>query len=348
LEQVQVRDINFRNSRLVLIAGLVIAMAAPALAFPPGVSTTTTLTAGALSGCVQPLTVSVAASGTPVTSGIVTINDEFNGNAVLLATVALSSSGSANPSVALAAGSHSLTANFAAVAGYAASTSTPAIAVSVATECEFSIALSPSSTATYTLASNTLTLTAGESGSFTITVAPSVEFTSSLTAPMFVTLSCSGLPDGAACSATPENLEILSTTLDSCSSSSPASSCPPTSNMVIQTYAASTTMAVPPTTRGHRSNPVAWAFLLPGTLGLGLAFGARRHKWLIRLSLVIFIGLVTVLGATGCNPRYNYEHHGPPTNPATPPGTYNITVTAQSSNGVTAITHSTTFVLVVN
>jgi hypothetical protein len=119
--------------------------------------------------------------------------------------------------------------------------------------------------------------------------------------------------------------------------------------MVIQTYAASTTMAVPPSPPGNRSNPIAWAFLLPGALGLcGLAFGVRRHKWLARLSLVIFVGMVTVLGATGCNPRYYYEHHGPPINPATPPGTYNITVTAQSSNGVTAITHSTTFVLVVN
>jgi hypothetical protein len=330
----------------VLVAGLVIALAVPALAFPPGVSTTTTLTAGTLSGCVQPLTVSVAASGTPVTSGTVNINDEFNGNPVQLATVALSSSGTASPSVALAAGSHSLTASFPGIAGYLASTSSPAIAVSVATECEFTVGVSnfsPSSSA-----ANTLTLTAGQSGSFTITVVPSVEFTSSLTAPMFVTLSCSGLPDGAACSATPENLEILPTTPESCPSGSPASACPPTSNMVIQTYAASTVKATPPTPRGHRSNPIAWAFLLPGTLGLGLAFGVRRHKWLARLSLVIFVGLVTILGATGCNPRYSYEHHGPPTNPATPPGTYNITVTAQSSNGVTAITHSTTFVLVVN
>jgi hypothetical protein len=119
--------------------------------------------------------------------------------------------------------------------------------------------------------------------------------------------------------------------------------------MVIQTYAASNVKASPPTPRNNRSNPIAWAFLLPGALGLGgLAFGARRRKWLIRFSLVAFVGLVTLLGTTGCNPRYYYEHHGPSANPATPAGTYNVTVTAQSSNGVTAITHSTTFVLVVN
>ena len=326
-----------------LIAGLVIALAVPALA---SVSTTTTLTAGTLSGCTQPLTVTVAASGTPVTSGTVVINDQFNGNAVQLASVALSSSGSASLSVDLAAGSHSLTANFTGITGYTASTSSAVTPPSVATECEFTVGVSnfnPSSTA------NTLTLTAGQAGSLTITVVPSVEYSSTLAAPMFITLSCTGLPDGAACSATPENLEILSTTPESCPSGSLPSACPPTSTMVIQTYAASTVKATPPTPRGNRSNPVAWAFLLPGALGLGgLAFGARRRRWLSHLSLVALVGLVTLLGATACNPRYNYEHHGPSTNPATPAGNYTVTVSAQSSNGVTALTHSTTFVLVVN
>jgi hypothetical protein len=93
---------------------------------------------------------------------------------------------------------------------------------------------------------------------------------------------------------------------------------------------------------------VAWAFLLPGALGLGgLAWGVRRRPWLNRLSLLALLGLVTMLGTTACNPRYNYEHHGPPANPATPAGTYTVYVTAQSSNGVTAITNSTTMALTV-
>ena len=329
-----------------LIAGLVIALAAPVLA-STGVPTTTALTAGTLSGCVLPLTVAVTAGGSPVTSGTVNINDEFNGSQVLLATLALGSSGSLSPSVALAAGSHSITAKFTATTGsiYLNSTSS-AVTPTVTTECEFTVGISnfsPASTA------NTLTLTAGQSGSFTITVAPSVDYTSTLTAPMFVTLSCSGLPDGASCSATPENLEILSTTLDSCPSGSPASSCPPTSTMVIQTYAASTVKATPPTKPGNRSNPIAWAFLLPGALGLGgLAFGVRRRAWLSRFLLVALVGLVTLLGTTACNPRYYYLNHGPPINPATPPGSYNVLVTAQASNGVTAVTQTTNIVLVVN
>jgi hypothetical protein len=65
------------------------------------------------------------------------------------------------------------------------------------------------------------------------------------------------------------------------------------------------------------------------------------------MSLLALLAFVTVLGTTGCNPRYNFEHHGPPPNPATPAGTYTVTVTAQSSDGVTAITNPTTFALTV-
>jgi hypothetical protein len=50
---------------------------------------------------------------------------------------------------------------------------------------------------------------------------------------------------------------------------------------------------------------------------------------------------------TACAPRYNYFNHGPPHNLPTPSGTYTLLVTAQSSNGVTAITNSTKFALTV-
>ena len=95
-------------------------------------------------------------------------------------------------------------------------------------------------------------------------------------------------------------------------------------------------------------SPIAWALLLPGALGLGsLAWGARRRRWLQRLALLSFIGLVATLGTTGCNPLYYYKNHGPSPNLPTPAGTYTVLVTAQSSNGITATTHSTTIVLTV-
>jgi hypothetical protein len=119
--------------------------------------------------------------------------------------------------------------------------------------------------------------------------------------------------------------------------------------LVVQTQAAGTVTRLnpgAPHTKG--SQPIAWALLLPGALGLGgLAWGARRRAWLCRLSLLALVALVTMLGTTACNPRYYYFNHGPPNNLPTPSGTYTVTVTGQSSNGITAITQNTTMVLTV-
>jgi hypothetical protein len=118
--------------------------------------------------------------------------------------------------------------------------------------------------------------------------------------------------------------------------------------MLLQTTERVTTQVVRPSQLRRGGSSVALAILLPGILGLGgLAWGARRRRWLQRLALVAFVGLVTALGTTACKPLYNYYKHGPTKNPATPSGTYTVTVTGQSSNGVTAITNNTTMVLTV-
>ena len=125
---------------------------------------------------------------------------------------------------------------------------------------------------------------------------------------MFVTLSCSGLPDQSSCTFTPENIEIL-----------PNATAAYTSSMVVQTQQQEGFLARP------RSNGVALAILLPGMLGLGgLAFAVRRRAWLQRLSLLALVALVASLGTTACNARYDYYNHGPPINPATPAGTYTV------------------------
>ena len=99
---------------------------------------------------------------------------------------------------------------------------------------------------------------------------------------------------------------------------------------------------------GTSTHNVAWALLLPGVLGFGgLFFGARRRAWLNRMALVALVGVVMSLGMTGCSPLYRYYQHGPPSPPATPAGTYNVTITAQSSNGVTSISDTTSLVLTV-
>ena len=67
---------------------------------------------------------------------------------------------------------------------------------SPATIPDFSVSVAPA----------TLSLKQGQSGSATVSITPINA--ASLTVPMFVTLSCSGLPDQSACSFTPENIEI--------------------------------------------------------------------------------------------------------------------------------------------
>ena len=311
-----------RRLRLELVAGLGFALAVSA-AHAQSLSTTTTLSADTrdVNGRTQ-ATLSLAVAdenGQPV-SGSVIVKD----NGRQIAGVALTAEGTATSVVTLAPGTHSLTAAYAGSGTYTASVSqaTP-VAAATSTTPDFSVAVSPA----------TLSLTQGESGTTTISVTP--VNASSLTAPMFVTVSCSGLPDQSTCTFTPESVEIL-----------PNATAASTSSMVITTVSGSAANKTAPKPF-RTSSPITWALLLPG-LGLaGLAFGARRRAWLSRLSLLGLVAVVTMLGTTGCNPLYSYKNHGPTANRPTPTGTYTITVAAQSSNGVTATTHTTTLALTV-
>jgi hypothetical protein len=324
LEQVHVRGFVCRGLRLELVAGIGIALAMPAMAIAAestqGLSTQTSLTAETrdLSGRTQAIVhVNVAGEdGLPAT-GAVAIRD----HGVQLAGAALNADGKADLTITLPAGDHSLSAKYVGDATHHPSVSPVAqVQAQVSSTPNFAVSVAPA----------TLSLTAGQSGSITTSITP--QNASALPAPMFITLSCAGLPDQSSCSFTPENLEVL-----------PTSTAALTSSMVILTQASSASLTAHP-----RSNSVAWAILLPGALCFGgLAWGSRRRPWLQRFSVLALLAMVTLLGTTACNPRYDYFNHGPPTNPATPSGTYTVIVTAQSSNGVTAITNSSTLVLTV-
>jgi hypothetical protein len=236
--------------------------------------------------------------------------------------------GRATLAVDLAAGEHSLRAVYLGDATHSGSRSVAAgVHAQASTTPDFSISVSPAS----------ITLPLGQSGSVTASIKP--ENSSALSSPMFVTLSCAGLPDESSCTFTPENIEILPS---SCPDPT-ASSCPIKSTMVVETQ-----LGTGQAKNGvqERGNPANWALVLPGAIGLmGLAW--RRRKGMAGLFAIGLLSLVTMLGTTACNPRYNYFNHGPPHNPATPAGTYKLTVIAQSNNGITALTRSTTMVLTV-
>jgi hypothetical protein len=344
LKQVQVKGLICRVLRLEWMAGLAVALALPVLPVASAaqqIETHTTLNVEASdqSGHTQASAgVSVTgADGLPA-SGTVIIKD----GARELAEAALDGEGQATAVLSLAGGDHALRAVYAGDASHLSSASaTSNVSGQASSTPNFSISL-----AAVAPSKLPLTVTAGESGTIAVTVVP--EDNAALTAPMFITLSCSGLPSQSSCTFTPETVEILPTTPASCTSGSAPSACPPVSSMLLQTQANVTTQVLRPVHPGRESGSVAWAILLPGILGLGgLAWGTRRRRWIQRLSLIALVGLVSTLGATACKPLYNYYQHGPQHAPATPSGSYTVIVTGQSSNGVTAITNTTTLVLTV-
>jgi hypothetical protein len=320
LEQVYVRGLNLELVALVGVALAAPAWAAGAQAAIESTSTTLSAETRTQNGhTVASFAVSVKGEdGAPATGAVVIQEDGRH-----LAGAALSGEGRARLEFALPAGEHNLTAVYTGDTTHQASVSAVFGVNAQATSAtpDFQLSVAP----------GTLSLTAGQSGSATVSLTPINA--SALTGPMFVTLACAGFPDQSSCTFTPENVEIL-----------PNATAAITSSMTLTTQARNRTAGL----QREERNPLAWAVLLPGTLGLaGLAFSARRRRWLSRLSLIALVGLVSVLGATACAPRYNYYNHGPPFNLPTPAGSYTLQITAQSSNGVNATTHTTPFALTV-
>jgi hypothetical protein len=344
LEQVQVNSRNRRGLRLQGLAVLGMALVAalfslPAAAQNAATETTLSVTTTSHAGRTQArAAVSVSDEYGLPGAGAVNIQEGDR----ILASVGLDRAGQGAAVFSLPAGRHALAAVYTGDASRLGSSS-PIVQAegSASTTPDFQVTLAPVSPASFPM-----TLTQGQSGTAEVTVTPVNN--AALTAPMFVTLSCSGLPNESSCTFTPESVEILASTPATCPSGSPASSCPPISSLLVQTQAPGTVGQSPTASAPTRNSGLMWAILLPGVLGLGgLAWRTRRRRWLSRLSLLLLLGLITTLGTAGCSPLYRFYQHGPGNNPPTPTGTYNITVTAQSSNGVTAITNSTTLVLTV-
>jgi hypothetical protein len=334
-----------------LAAGFTVLLAATvAMAQSTGVATETTLTTQSLPvGNHEVTTYSarvVGEDGTPAT-GVVHLMEQGRD----LASAALSSAGQAEIRFdSLPAGDHALHAVYAGDSTHATSQSeTVAVHADASTTAGSDFALSiavvgGSSPTTMTIAAP------GDSGSLVATVTPTAGagFTG------FLSLSCSGasvstgaaggsaLPVGVVCVFTPANLQILAP-----SSANPTAVAK--ADMNLQTAASQQTVAAKlekAPSHGHGAGaPLALAILLPGILGVGLL--GRKRKMFFRVTMLAFVGVLGVLGTASCNARYRYLNHGPYFT-GTPPGTYTVTITAQTSDGVTASLQSQTLTLVVN
>lgn len=313
-----------RGLRLFLAAALGIALATPSSVAAAGIqqATHTTLlvdTRDANGRTEANLFVTVSGGDGLPAAGSIAILD--HGKPV--AGITLDPRGQATEALVLAPGDHSFAAVYTGDASHLTSKSevAPVAADSTATP-GFTVSIAP----------GTLSLAQGQSGSAIVSVTP--VNSAALTSPMFVTISCSGLPDQSACTFTPENIEIPIGATQAINST-----------MVVATQTGTLTGAKNETQRNAR--PIAWA-VFPGVLALaGLAFGARRRRFLRRIALVGIVAMLTVFGATACSPLYNYRNHGPTHNLPTPAGSYTVKIAAQSSNGVTANTQYTSLALTV-
>jgi len=302
----------------VLAAGFGVA----ALAQTPTHTTLTAETRDTSGRTVATFTATVLDANDAPATGAVTLVDTSAGKRISLAAAALDSEGKAEIKLdGLTPGDHVLRAVYNGDSGRAVSQSESVSVHPQATVTpDFTLAINPSS----------LTVKEGDAGSIVATVTPVAG--SGFTG--FISLSCSGtgqtttLPVGVTCTFSPANLQVTSASAV-------------TATMSLKTSTAGGKNAenrTPGSPFGNKTGaPVVLAILLPGIVGLG--FLGRKRKLYSRLALLAMVGAISLVGTTACSARYGYLHHGP-TFGGTPLGTYTITVTAQTSNGVTATAHS--------
>jgi hypothetical protein len=265
-------------------------------------ATTTTLAAApttATAGQNVTLTATVTATDGGTPTGTVTFYD----GTTSLGTGTLVSGSAAYSTTSLTVGSHSITASYGGDGNYASSTSTPiTVTITSSSSGDFTVGLSPTSG----------TVTQGNSTSSTITITPTGGFD------QLVSLTCSGAPANATCKISPTSFTLDGTD-------------PETATLTIQTAGKSAALNLPsaPHAVSGAGGMFAFAFVLlssGGLLGLTLLSDRRRDKnqlsikgWSIQMGLVLVLGLASVIAGCGSSGS---------SNTITPPGTYQITVTA--------------------
>ena len=271
---------------------------------PTLAATRTTLASSAnpsMSGSSVAFTATVTTSGSTAPTGTVTFMD----GATTLSSGTLNGSGIATYATSsLAVGQHSMTAVYSGDANNAGSSSS--LLTQTVNAAAFSFTSNPT----------TATVTAGQSGTFTLTVTPQGSFTSP------ISFSCSGLPALAACSFSPASVTPNSSTA--------------TSTLTITTTAQTASLASP---FGRRSSPLyAMLLVLPAMLLGMVAIATPKRRNLQGYCLAFLLASGCLLQAA-CGGGSTGSGGGGGTG-GTPSGTYTITVTgaAGSTQQTTTVT----------
>jgi Pro-kumamolisin, activation domain/Bacterial Ig-like domain (group 3)/Abnormal spindle-like microcephaly-assoc'd, ASPM-SPD-2-Hydin len=260
--------------------------------------TTTTLTSSVIStvtGASVNLTATVTPAGVPLT-GIVTF---YNGT-TSLGTGTLSSGGVATLATSFsAAGTFNITATYGGSSAAAASTSS-VLTLNVVTTGVF-VSISPAN----------LTITRGNSGMLTLTIAPAGGYTGT------VAFSCGSLPQNLTCTFAPSSITLTSTSTAT------------TDTLTINTMAASSAMSPLQSFGGSAGILAAATLWAPGSLAALFAFGRRKRLsvsaqrlWMMAM-LCLGLGSAAMLGGCGSSPKST----------TTAAGSYTIPITLSLSGG---------------
>ncbi len=249
-------------------------------------------------GSGQSVTLSATVSPSSSVTASPTGNVTFSDGSTVLATAAVTNGVAHFVTSSLSVGTHTITAQYAGNANFAASTSTTLSQQVVA--------------AAFTLGANTLTASVnpGTSAEYTISVTPKYGYSAA------ISFSCpASLPSKVTCSFSPASVSASNGSY-------------PTTTLTLTTTAASTASLTPPVLPNSKpTDPTLWASL--GGFGLfGLVFvGAsskrnRRHMAILGVAL-----LITMFALVGCGGSGSSSNNNTGT-PGTPAGQYSITVTA--------------------